>query len=240
MEGHHIYGGLFVNHFGHFLLDTLSRAWYVRGRAEPVVWQARASGQDPRLLPWQREIFEMLGIRLGGFVTRPTEYERLTIPDAGAATWTPFAPEQIAALGVFPFQSPGDKRIWLSRARWGKAAVENEGRLQSLLLADGWTILHPQELSVRDQLGCMADARLIAGFDGSAFHTLLLAREIRARVVVVRRSALHGLVDTFRHIADAKGFTQEWLDADLIPVRGTGRGAVHRLADPAEVARALG
>lgn len=58
IEGHSVYGGIILDHYGHFLVDTLARYWCVRGHDTPVVWHKR----HRRVLDWQHEIFDMLSL----------------------------------------------------------------------------------------------------------------------------------------------------------------------------------
>jgi hypothetical protein len=66
------------------------------------------------------------------------------------------------------------KKIYLSRARLpsNKRKVINEEKLEGLLVAQGWEIIHPQLLSIRQQLIKLAEAQVVAGCLGSAFHLL--------------------------------------------------------------------
>lgn len=85
----------------------------------------------------------------------------------------------------------------------------------------------------------MADAAVIAGVDGSAFHALLLARDIKARVVMLPRNVPGRLPTTHEAIAVAKGREQRVLKAPLTHVSGHGRRSRLRLDDPAALVAAL-
>ena len=64
--------------------------------------------------------------------------------------------------------------LYLSRSRLSSTlrTIEREAELDLLLLELGWRVIHPETLSLRQQLRCLREARVIAGPLGSAFHLL--------------------------------------------------------------------
>ena len=74
------------------------------------------------------------------------------------------------------------RRIYLSRSRLSQhqRTIEGESDLENELLSLGWQIVHPQELTIREQLLHLVAADVIAGPLGSAFH-LLMALGLRWR-----------------------------------------------------------
>jgi hypothetical protein len=79
------------------------------------------------------------------------------------------------------------KFIYLSRSRLPKnlRTIENESLLERYLSARGWMIVHPQELSIEEQLLHLLEADVIAGPLGSAFHLLMaLGRYTQGKKVI--------------------------------------------------------
>jgi capsular polysaccharide biosynthesis protein len=240
VAGDVIYGGILIHHYGHFLFETLSRYWFLKHKPRRAVWHVLP--EAPELATWQKEIFSMLRLEVdrSDLILQPTRFEKLTIPQAGAELWTSLHPDQVDAMGIFPFREPiVGRKVWLSRSLLKRGAVEEEHRLEALLERTGWEIVRPETLPVMEQLRLLRDAEIVAGFDGSAFHTLLLGRDVRARLVIVPRGGTDKISATYDVIAKAKGLTQSVLPARILPVRGSGRGAMHRLDRPRELAEAL-
>lgn len=239
----HIYGGCLVRHYGHFLLETLARYDLLRDSPRRIVWHDRSWLDGPRP-QWQIDILELLGIPLSDalVVTVPTRFRNLAVPRAGAFLKRRFDSSLAAALGVFRCHPPvADKRIWLSRSQIAedRGRVEGEAVLERALQRLGWTIIHPEQASVGDQLTAIDGASAIAGFDGSAFHTLLLTAGLDARVIVVPKSADGQVPRTFSLIAEAKGLDQSLLPAPLTLKDDRGRKSIYRLDDPAGFAAVL-
>lgn len=243
LAGTYLYGGILEFQYGGFLTETLTRAWLLR-RHPGLPILLHAYGNRMNLASWQREVLAMLGIPEGRcrFVTEPVTVDRVLLADPGCVLERWLDPVQARALGVFPSAErarPG-RRVWLSRSRLreGLAQVQGEAELEALLAASGWTVLHPQTLPVWQQLAFLSDAEAISGFEGSAFHTLLLAEDVKARINLYARSsgrwpAMHRIIATAKHLR------QDERELPLRHVEGGGRKEVVALPDPAAAARSI-
>ena len=235
------YGGVLWDHYGHFLLEALARAWALRALPGlPVLWHRRVG--HARLTAWQSDILDLIG--LGGrehrVVTRPVRVARLAVAQAGFVMWRYFHPRQAAVLAAHPFRVPErGRRLWLSRSGMpeGHARVDGETALEQALAAEGWTVLRPETLDVAAQLAALQAAEAIAGFAGSAFHTLMLGAEVRARIVIVPRGSAD--YTNYEMIAAARGFDQAILPARLEHVSGEKSLASYRLTEPDRLHAAL-
>ncbi|GAA1725664.1 glycosyltransferase family 61 protein [Microbacterium paludicola] len=245
-----IYAGDLHMHYGHFLLESLARLWYAAEHPElPIVWTAAHHwGDRERFRSWQREILEILGVRNPiQFVTRPTRFATLHVPDIGYRydDWIHPDHARFLARHSGPPREPG-RRIWLSRS-----AIDSDVRDVSAVFAErhlraaGWFVIHPERLTVREQLDHLARAEVIAGDEGSAFHAVLLLAELEGcRLRIIRRRGPEHR--NFRTIGEARGLEQDFhslpgqriLHAEGREVMKVSRNAI-ALLDALEVPRAL-
>jgi capsular polysaccharide biosynthesis protein len=239
--GTFVYGGILWPQFGHFLLEGLCRAWGARDRPDlPMVWHRMAAGGG--MSSWQQGVLDVLSLngRVHRIVERPVRIERLLVPEQGLVLGQYFHRTHAQALAVHPFRSPvAQRRVWLSRAALspGLIRVLGEEDIEPLLLAAGWDVVQPERLSVPEQLAALEDASLIAGFEGSAFHSLVLGRNIRARVAIV--TGPRPLGHAYPMIGVAKGLTQFALEVPMVTVPRPGGRPLARIEDPRVVLRLL-
>lgn len=88
----------------------------------------------------------------------------------------------VGPLRVTPPAAQGGNRLYLSRSRLpaGTRRIRDEAGLEEELERLGWRVVHPQELSVAEQLECLAAAETVAGCVGSALHLLMAFGELVA------------------------------------------------------------
>ncbi len=175
-------------------------------------------------------------------VADPTRFELLHVPDIGYRYDDWFHPEHAEFLGSHagPPQVAG-ARLWLSRSQLDSDARDlNAEATEARLEAAGWTVIHPQTLSIRDQLAHLSRAEVIAGEEGSAFHLLALLEDLSSkRLEVFRR---HG--DEHRNmttIGDARGIDQTFhtLETERV-VRAKGRVVTKINPNSSEILDVLG
>lgn len=206
-----IYAGPLYYHFGHFLLESLARLWYAAQHPDvPLVWAGQHNWQDLELRPWQREILDILGLgNPTSVLVAPTRYARLHLPDIGYRYDDWIHPEHAAFLGRYAPAAPvPGRRLWLSRGQIAKDVRDlNSGPTERRLRQAGWTVVHPETLSVREQLEHLARAEVVAGEEGSAFHALILLADVAGKKLHVLRR--HGVEHANMHtVGDALGLDQ--------------------------------
>jgi hypothetical protein len=208
-----VYAGVFFHHYGHFLLESLARLWSASAYPDvPIVWVGVDSWTtSPTWREWQREILALLGVTNPVRVlTQPERFDVLHVPDPGwrYADWC--HPDHVRFLATYDGPPQDDStKLWLSRTGGENKGVGlvNGEIAERWLQANGWRIMSPERLSIREQLDALASAGLVAGEEGSAFHSLLLLRDVsRKQFHVFRRYGPEHL--TFHTIGNARGVNQ--------------------------------
>ena len=139
-------------------------------RNRSIVWHC----VKPELNGWQRAIFDLLRIDPARFhlVTKPLRVRALLVPEAGMVIRGGMSRLHGTALGVRPIGPGQGRRIWLSRSQLtdDRALVCNEAELEAILERRGWQVIHPQTLSVTEQIDALNGASVICGLEGSALR----------------------------------------------------------------------
>lgn len=172
-----VFLGPLIGQYGHFLLESLSRTWY--RTQEDVVYAFSASPIEVRT--YMLSLWRHLGIepRKLLLVSTPTRFNRIVIPEPafslGRYVFTCLRDVYVRiARNTYSEPQMPSERIYLSRSQWEPTC--NEKELEEALAGRGFRILHPQDLSIEEQIAAVGRAREIVGRGGSAMHNVVFAQ----------------------------------------------------------------
>lgn len=193
-----IYGGVYIRHFGHFLLETLCRLWCARDYPDhALAFSVTGDFDTATVLPkWQTDLIARLcGPRQIVFVANPTRFSEVVIATSGYRIPDRFHSAyaaQLAQCGL-PYSPRSGAWIWLSRSRVEPDfGLLNSEVLETHLARAGWTISYPETLSIADQIAQLAHAERIGGEEGSALHMVIWLENAQAlRVDILGRWSKH-------------------------------------------------
>jgi hypothetical protein len=238
--GRFIYGGLLMDHFGHFLVEAMSRLWFIRAHPEiSVLWHEIALPVPHACwLGWRQQVWRLLGLdhHLHHVIREPRRFGHVIVPRPGLTLADGLHPSQEAALAIVPWQPPSEERVWLSRtalpAQFGRLVGEDV--LERRLAEKGWIVRHPETMTVADQVAVFARASTVAGFAGSAFHGVLLCAAPRARLRILMRPSVG--TEIYDIVARARGLDQAYIEVPVRPFGKVNAWTTFELTNPGEAA----
>lgn len=193
--GTHLYGGMLKNeHFGHFLLESLARLWALGHSPvgfESIVFYARMHGQP--VPSWATDLIALVapGISIR-MVSEPTTFDTLIVPDQvahpsnGCVYGHPLIRQAFATLQQIKGKS--HKKLYVSRSGLLNAgSFLGERVLEQAMVSEGYSVFHPQDHSVEDQLSYYNGAERLIFAEGSAIHFFALTGRSDQRVYIVQR-----------------------------------------------------
>ncbi|WP_198007894.1 glycosyltransferase 61 family protein [Methylovulum miyakonense] len=216
-----IYGGMLTNHFGHFLLESLARTWYLYDSTGDIYFYRmqglKEAGTYDSLPNWQRTVLSHLAGDLSRikFIDGPLLFDELTVPEAGLINRHFCAAEQRKGMLVLGERITAkcttnvrSAKVWLSRSLLKKGAIAGEKRFEDALSNEGFFVVHPETFSLAEQIKLFEQASVVAGFTGSAFHTVLFAKNNGTKLLHFSRlSELNG---NYIICSEAAGFDSEF------------------------------
>ena len=253
----YVYGGWLHEHFGHFLLSSLSRFWSRLWEAHPT---AKILVHAPLAIDamFERDWFATLMRGLGIARDRLVSFDRATKIRTLLVSAPSFEEENFVhtayarfcnALGrriAAPLIGPPDPRpVFLSKEKLSKGVqrLENESAVSQALARAGVEIVYPETLSFEEQIALWYNRPNVISFANSALHTSIFAPGRNILVISYGQSLMSNyvLVDkanrtTARYFRPVPG---------SITTHGTRGGFVtaHEAHDPeaiaADVLRAL-
>jgi capsular polysaccharide biosynthesis protein len=184
-----VYLGWCFQHFGHFLMESLTRTW-ILGDIDPsvkVVFHTKlpriASGQKALSAATQR-ILELFGIPLERiiFPQEPTRLRRVIVPESlhelsyGSHEQFPRRYRQVAS-SIAGDTTPSAQPVYLSRRLLPShlRQIVGEFELEEVLRDNGFLIAHPETMRFEDQIRLINQHTDIFTTAGSAAYNVLFA-----------------------------------------------------------------
>jgi capsular polysaccharide biosynthesis protein len=170
--------------YGHVLLEMISRAWAweKHGENRLAVLQCR---------PVPEYVLALLGLIPGlserlEIVQRPTRFREILVPAPAfvirrhAHVEMRLLAERMAARALSGRLSKTDQPLYLSRSRLGPRARRifvGEEQFESFLEGQGFRVLAPETLPIKEQIALFNRHKWIVSPQGSACHSRLFALE---------------------------------------------------------------
>lgn len=230
LPGRWIWAGVLLNHFGHFLTESLGRLWAlqaVKGKVDGLLFVPKRDGQEDggvvEMQQFHRLFFALTKIDLPiRILTRPTRVELLEVPGqgfgigpmaAGTSSFRAFMAEHFAR-DVAPV---GGEQLYISRSGLSarRGGILGEERLELLLEQEGYEIYHPQKHSLVDQVARYKSARQIIALDGSALHLVAFTGVRDQQVAVIKRRDSHASDGIVTHLTAFLGIVPDVIDVIL-------------------------
>ena len=179
--------GPWFSHFGHFLLETFSRLQeYIPG--EKLIFHPfDLDAMNDEIRTFQISLFELLGINKSQIKiarSRPCLLIRSKFSSEIIQFPLSIKPSAIDFYqGIskrFQNKEQSCQKLFFSRNNISSinSRVSNELNqiVEDLFKKYKFKIIHPEQLKIEEQISLVANAKVIAGFRGSAMHLAIFAR----------------------------------------------------------------
>ena len=191
-----VYLGVAIDHFGHFLTESIHRLWALRDdrispRVPGVMLVPHGSAAP---LPYQLEVLDALGIARDRvmWLRDAARVGRLWVPELASRLGEPVAASYVAEQRAASRGAVGDLArehpIYLHKPLdHGRGVTLGAGWLaQQLELYDVRTVV-PERLPLVEQLRALAGAQYIIADQGSALHLLDVLGSVDAPITLLAR-----------------------------------------------------
>lgn len=181
-----VYCGYMVNHWGHFLVEAVTRLWYVLENDTTIdKYVFILDENEERTIKGNyRSFLELLNIwDKVEFINKPTAYREVVVPEIAFQCMHYYSPQFLATFDaladnvtVDPAWTPVDK-IYFTRSHFAKENGYEFGldSLDSYFRNNGFTILAPEKIPLPQMIYLLRNAKEVASMSGSTPHNMLFA-----------------------------------------------------------------
>ena len=175
-----IYMGHLMDHYGHFLMETVSTFWAIPYLQEQrLLFHPFLFGASTK--PWMKPFFASNGIssNMIQVIDGDLFVGHLLVPDRsyGVNTFLHVRQAEVyRAMKSMIAQAavPGgvERRVFVSRSRLSKnvRGVSNAAEFDQAMKLSGFAVIFPETMTIEEQVKVYASADILCGFAGSALH----------------------------------------------------------------------
>ncbi len=191
-----IFAGCFWLHWGHFILEQVSRLYYFLNEKDsslPIIYLA-----DRPLTGNFLEFFDLLGIDTSRliWVNKITKFRKIIIPEVSVVTRDYWYEEykqifeKIKSNVVTRINLP--KKIFLTRRNFKKAEKIDYGEIREIedfFVEQGYTLISPETLTLKEQVQYLKSCEEIVAISGTLPHNFVFADK-NCKTIILNRTCL--------------------------------------------------
>ncbi len=180
-----IFGGILINHFGHFMLECMSRLWYCvmhPEMTEKIIFLCNQCTTE-----WMFEFFQLLDIpkeRILFISNRPCKFHKIIVPEESIHSWKEYFDEyMIPYKKICENITPASiEKLYLTKSlfvqNWeeGRNDCYGEEFFERFFQSRGYQIVAPETFSVKKKLEIIRGAKEIVTTSGSISHFALFCK----------------------------------------------------------------
>lgn len=187
-SGDFLYIGTLNPHYGHFLINSMSRLWPLQAdrkyRKMKLLCHATASRSEWEKVNFATIVLGALGVEWDDivFLSEPTLIHEVMVPDQALVEQTlvhQIYGEMGQTIGK-PFWgdiNSQNEPLYISKTRLksGVGHIQNEALIEAEAVRQGFRIIYPETLTFAEQIKILSEHSVAAGTLGSGFHNSLFA-----------------------------------------------------------------
>lgn len=196
-----VYCGYMINHWGHFLIETVCRLWYFLENDSSIDQYVffLDENESREIKGNYREFLKLLGIwDKVTFINTPTTYREVLIPELSLKCRSYYSPKYREMFDIIAENAVPDsswqplEKIYYSRSQLAKGIPYEFGfdMLDDLFAKNGYTILYPEKIPLGQMIFYIRNAKVVASLSGTLPHNMLFARNGQ-KVEIVERCVIN-------------------------------------------------
>lgn len=200
-----IYLGLFLSHWGHFLIDLTNRMWAVPQivKSKCTVKIAYIGEEEPK--GNNLRFLELLGINKAQLVhvTKPTRFKKVYIPEQGFKSCEWYTNEFLNMLNEIVRKALNSKfdfsrvsnidKVYFTRRKLGKAIGSEFGEeyFEKCFIENGYTSLAPETLTLEEQIYVWNHASRIACINGTIPLNVMFTVNSALELLILNKTSIY-------------------------------------------------
>lgn len=192
-----VYCGYLVNHWGHFLVEAVTRMWYALEQDASIdKYVFFLNENEERILKGNyKAFFVLLGVwdKLD-LICKPTTYREVVVPQIAFQCMSYYSPKYLAIFDAIADHAVVDpswqsyEKIYFTRSHFAKENGYEFGldSLDDYFSRNGFQVLAPEKIPLAQMIYYLRNAKEIASMSGSTPHNMLFANNGQKLTLIER------------------------------------------------------
>jgi capsular polysaccharide biosynthesis protein len=191
-----VYMGSMDFHFGHFLLEHMNRAYAFIDPKYSGMKCVYVNNKRGRVPEFAWTLLELLGIKREDIIIleETTQFRNVYVPwqSLNIPILTSTQVRDIySAIASNVTASQVYERVYLSRSALQRRRIFGEKQIEKIFEQNGYKVIHPETLSMIEQIAVLKNCKSLAGCAGSALHGALFMPDGGEVIQIKRNSIAH-------------------------------------------------
>jgi len=206
-----IFFGPFIEHWGHFICDQISRLWYIL--ENPNKYKIAYCGWDfgnkrkETIRSNYLELLELIGIKKEQLieVQRPLQFKKIIIPEFSFKPGFYYTNEYCNLIKKIVDEAlkkdiSVEEKIYFTRQNFKFADKEyGEKDLVEIFIENGFVVKSPENLSLIEQINILNKAKTVAAITGSITHNYMFCMNKETNLILLNK---FGRINRYQSIID--------------------------------------
>ncbi|MBR2553956.1 MAG: glycosyltransferase family 61 protein [Aeriscardovia sp.] len=197
------YCGYLINHWGHFLIDVVSRLWYALEHDDEIDHYVFVGEENSDRKPTGNylEFLSLLGIENKiWIINTPTRFREVVVPEISFAKGryyntkynSIFDKVVSTTLGNNELEKNWPEKVYFSRNHFrGKSVESGLDFVDHFFHKNGFTIIYPEEISLSEMILLLQNAKICAAESGTLTHNFLFAQKGKEVIIIERQVTIN-------------------------------------------------
>lgn len=193
-----VYCGYFIKHWGHFLVEAITRLWYFLEEdclVDKYIFFVGMKSEDLKIEGNFREFFRLLGVLDKiEIINQPTSYREVIVPALSYSEGDYFSQQykdifaRVVKNAMAETGKVAYKKVYFSRSKFQRRGCGEFGKdmLDKFFERNGFERICPEELTLSEMIAIIQNAEILAAPSGSAAHNALFDKDGKKWIIVER------------------------------------------------------
>ena len=175
-----VFGGIYIDHYGHIITECLSRLWWFVENAD-CGYKCVFISSFNRIGTQFIELLALLGIPEENIILcqKPTRFDTIIIPDQASVLTAGYnAKAKTIYNAIRDSVKPAQhKKVYLTRTKLPINDIINEEYFENYYSTQGFQIISPELLSVKEQVEIMSSVQQLVCTEGTLGHQVAFCQD---------------------------------------------------------------